>query len=227
MLCAFTTWGFCLPAKTLLSQGYISHMIESSVERSAKDARFVQPGFVSMRTKVGDMLPEYQQCASVVEQVEITASRSKDILILLFPKLDKLCMCCFCAVAQSCLTRGLWPSRLLCPWDSPGKSTGVGCHALLQGIFPSQGSNPYLPHCRQILYCWAPREAPCLNYCHSFMWFFFFFFKERHWEKKAVWRDPGGFDLVGEGTGRREVGDWMAFSRSSKKSSFSGKAAQD
>ena len=32
-------------------------------------------------------------------------------------------------------------SRLLCPWDSPGKNTGVGCHALLQGIFPTQGSN--------------------------------------------------------------------------------------
>ena len=38
--------------------------------------------------------------------------------------------------------------------DSPGKATtGVGCHALLQGIFPIQGSNPDLPHCRQILYC--------------------------------------------------------------------------
>ena len=35
--------------------------------------------------------------------------------------------------------------------DSPGKNTGVGCHALLQGIFPTQGSNPCLPHCRQIL----------------------------------------------------------------------------
>ena len=36
--------------------------------------------------------------------------------------------------------------------DSPGKNTGVGCHALLQGIFPTQGSNSGLPHCRQILY---------------------------------------------------------------------------
>ena len=35
--------------------------------------------------------------------------------------------------------------------DSPGKNTGVGCHALLQGIFPTQGSNPGLPHCSQIL----------------------------------------------------------------------------
>ena len=36
--------------------------------------------------------------------------------------------------------------------DSLGKNTGVGCHALLQGIFSTQGSNPDLPHCRQILY---------------------------------------------------------------------------
>ena len=47
---------------------------------------------------------------------------------------------------------GLLPTRLLCSWDSPGKSTGVGCHALLQGIFPTQRSSPDLPHCRQILY---------------------------------------------------------------------------
>ena len=37
-------------------------------------------------------------------------------------------------------------------WDSPGKSTGVGCHAPLQGIFPTQGLNPGLPHCWQSLY---------------------------------------------------------------------------
>ena len=36
---------------------------------------------------------------------------------------------------------GLQPPRLLCPWDSPGKNTGVGCHALLQGIFLTQGPN--------------------------------------------------------------------------------------
>ena len=38
-------------------------------------------------------------------------------------------------------------------WDSPGKNTGSGCHALFQGIFPIQGSNPGLLNCRQILYC--------------------------------------------------------------------------
>ena len=42
-------------------------------------------------------------------------------------------------------------TRLLCPWDSPGKSTAVGCHCLLQEIFSTQGSNLGLLYCRQIL----------------------------------------------------------------------------
>ena len=58
-------------------------------------------------------------------------------------------------VAQSCLTlraHDLWSTRLFCPWNSPGKSAGVGSHSLLQGIFLTQGSNSGLSHCRQILY---------------------------------------------------------------------------
>ena len=43
-------------------------------------------------------------------------------------------------------------TKLLHPWDFQGKSTGVGCHFILQGIFPTQGSNPGLSHCRQTLY---------------------------------------------------------------------------
>ena len=39
---------------------------------------------------------------------------------------------------------GLQPARLLYPWNSPGKNTGVGCHALLQGVLPTQGLNPSL-----------------------------------------------------------------------------------
>ena len=42
-------------------------------------------------------------------------------------------------------------ARLLCPWDSPDKNTGGGSCSLLQGIFPTQGLNPGLPHGRQIL----------------------------------------------------------------------------
>ena len=44
--------------------------------------------------------------------------------------------------------------------DSLGKNTGVGCHALLQGIFPTQGWNLGLPHCKQILYCLSHQGSP-------------------------------------------------------------------
>jgi len=40
----------------------------------------------------------------------------------------------------------LWSTRLFCPWDFPGKNTGVGCHFLLQRIFLTQGSNPHFLH---------------------------------------------------------------------------------
>ena len=51
-----------------------------------------------------------------------------------------------CLVTQSCpaLCDTMYPVRLLCPWASPGKKTRVGCHALLQGIFSTQGLNPGL-----------------------------------------------------------------------------------
>ena len=58
-----------------------------------------------------------------------------------------------CSVLSDSLwPHGLRPARLLCPWNSPGKNTGVGCPSLLQGIFPTQRSNPGLTHSRQILY---------------------------------------------------------------------------
>ena len=47
----------------------------------------------------------------------------------------------------------LQPTRLLCPWNSPDKNTGVSYQFLLKGIFPTQGSNSSLLHCRWILYC--------------------------------------------------------------------------
>ena len=46
------------------------------------------------------------------------------------------------------------------PWNSVGKNTGVGYHSLLQGIFPTQGSNPSLPHCKQILYHLSHQGSP-------------------------------------------------------------------
>ena len=64
------------------------------------------------------------------------------------------------ARSDSLSPRELWPAWLLCPWDSPGKNTGVGCHALLQGIFPTQGLNSNL-------LCLLHWQAGC------FLFFFF------------------------------------------------------
>ena len=68
-------------------------------------------------------------------------------------------------VAQSCLTLCNpmdynLPTRLLPPWDSPGKSTGVGCHFLLQGIFPTQGMNLGPPALRADALSFEPPGKP-------------------------------------------------------------------
>ena len=60
--------------------------------------------------------------------------------------------------AQSCPT--LQPCGLYSPWNSPGQNTGVGSFSLLQGIFPTQGSNPGFPHCRWILYHLSHKGSP-------------------------------------------------------------------
>ena len=74
-------------------------------------------------------------------------------------------MCMFlCLVAQSCLTlcdtMDCSPPGSSVHGDSPGKNTGVGCHAFLQGIFPTQRSNTGLPHCRWILYHLSHKGSP-------------------------------------------------------------------
>ena len=68
--------------------------------------------------------------------------------------------------AQPCVCCYVWffvaPWTVACQatlWNSPGKNTGVGCHSLLQGTFPTQESNLGLLHCRQVLYHWATSGA--------------------------------------------------------------------
>ena len=58
---------------------------------------------------------------------------------------------------------GLKPTRLLYPWNSPGKNTGMGCHSLLQEIFPTQASNSGLPHCRQIVYSLSHQKTSVIT----------------------------------------------------------------
>ena len=70
---------------------------------------------------------------------------------------------CHSFVSDSLRPHGLQPTRFLCPWDPPGKNTGVGCHFLLQGIFLTQGQNLGLQNCRHILYCLSYREVPFIS----------------------------------------------------------------
>jgi len=81
-----------------------------------------------------------------------------------------LLLACFTSVVSNPLPLQTVAPRLLWPWDSPGKNTGVGCHFLLQGIFPTQGSNPHLLH----LLHWqagslplAPPGMPAFGYCEK------------------------------------------------------------
>ena len=76
-------------------------------------------------------------------------------------------------VSESLQLHGLTPVRLLCPWDSPGKNAGVGCHFLLQGFFPIQGSNPRLLLGRWIFFYHPFSRTPSLSvsfFCRVRWW---------------------------------------------------------
>ena len=74
------------------------------------------------------------------------------------------CVCGSCSVmSNSQQPHGLQLSRFLSPCNSPGQNTGVGCHSLFQGIFPTQGLNLGLLYCRQILYHLKPSGKPILK----------------------------------------------------------------
>ena len=65
-----------------------------------------------------------------------------------------------CSAMSNCLL----PHGVYSPWNSPGQNTGMGTsRSLLQGIFPTQGSNPGLPHCRWILYQLSQKGSPCFS----------------------------------------------------------------
>ena len=81
-----------------------------------------------------------------IHMAELLCSSPETITLLLINCVSRS------VVSDSLPRYGQQPTRLLCPWDSPGKNTGVGSHSLLQGIFPTQGSNAGLPHFWQILY---------------------------------------------------------------------------
>ena len=99
---------------------------------------------------------------------------------------------------------GLQLTRLLCPWDSTGKNTGVGHYALLEGIFPTQGSYPGFLHCKWILYQLSYQGSPGLGIMPYYL---ATSCKElTHWKRPWCWERLGA---GGEGDDRGWDG-WMA-----------------
>ena len=76
---------------------------------------------------------------------------------------EQKCFCIFSEVSESRTVRSdsLRPHGLCSPWNSLGQNPGMGRLSLLQEIFPTQGSNPGLPHCRQVLYQISHQGNPC------------------------------------------------------------------
>ena len=111
----------------------------------------VNNGAVNMGVQISLWDPAFNYSAYICTS-EIAGSYSSSVL---------------CLFAQSCLTLRD-PMDCSLPGssihgDSPGKNVGVGCHALLEGMFPTQGSNLGLLHCRQNLYCLSNQGSPFYN----------------------------------------------------------------
>ena len=75
----------------------------------------------------------------------------------------------FLSLSRSVMSDFLRLHGLYSPWNSPGQNTGVGKLSLPQGIFPTQGSNPGLPHCRWILYWLSHKGNPVIFIVNNYM----------------------------------------------------------
>ena len=86
--------------------------------------------------------------------------------------------------SESCtvVSNSLQPHGPYSPWNSPGQNTGVGCFSLLQGIFPTQGLNPGLLHCRWILYQLHHKESPRI-----LAWVAYPFYSRSSWPRNQTW----------------------------------------
>ena len=113
---------------------------------------------VGLRT-LGSELLAYTECPVISKMRQIFATNlTKEYAHEVpcgheLPKSMLIELCCDPNDSESCsvVSDSLRPHGLHGPWNSPGQNTGVESHSLLQGIFPTQGLNPGLLHCRQIL----------------------------------------------------------------------------
>ena len=97
-----------------------------------------------------------------VDQLSPLTLKDRDFIMLIF--VQHLAQCQIRneseSESRSVVSNSLRPHGLYSPWNSPGQNTGVGSHFFLQGIFPTQGWNPGLPHCRRILYQLSHKRSP-------------------------------------------------------------------
>ena len=103
-------------------------------------------------------LPQNHSCHSPFSQSHQKDSRSPLTISVLYIKESE-------SESHSAMFNSLRPHVLYSPWNFPGQNTGVGSLSLLQGIFPTQESNPGLPHCRRILYQLSHQGSPCVYTC--------------------------------------------------------------
>ena len=111
----------------------------------------------------------------------------------------------YLGVSNSLRHHGLWPNRLLCPWNSLGKNSRVGGHSLLQGIFPTQGSNLDHMHYRQNFNRLSHQRSPMNLYIYPYMLYIIYrciyinMLPKRHNGKESDCQHRrckrGGFDL--------------------------------
>ena len=126
-----------------------SHKLHSTVKNKQKRcARTDQLPALPQRSSISQLL-KAKMCASLYLLYIILSANVQFILK------DPCCAILCLAVSDS-----LQPHGLHSPWNSPGQNTGVGSLSLLQGIFPTQGLNPGLLHCRRILYCLNHQRNP-------------------------------------------------------------------
>ena len=139
--------------KTLSSASRVHQNDSQTWENCIYDCHFImkhttKPKGCRARSGRGQEAPPSQRLdvfttLETVQALSFTGFYSDFITLLL----------CSCSAGPTLLQlHVLQPARLLCPWDFPGKKTGVSCPFPLQGIFPTQGSNPCLLHRQAILY---------------------------------------------------------------------------
>ena len=97
----------------------------------------------------------------LLPQTDLIVTKCDNALNVICPRIWLEFSRTSCETESSSVVSDSWrPHGLHSPWNSPGQNTGVGSCSLLQGIFPTQGSNPGLPHCRRILYCLSHQVSP-------------------------------------------------------------------